>query len=290
MLYQGRDDEKWVVLTKNLNTIHAYFGKDGNHPGGGEVDPDFELGSILSSNYGSRGDSRRDSRVSISSLPANIPLATTTTTALLLGSAALAVASIETCPEVKFDPSPGNSKKGSASTLLEVSPSPPSSSSNLAPEVTKSKFTTKGLRSSFRKLVKPLVKKRDTGKSDEPQDDDDHHSLRESLSFSLSRRGSKMSHKSDSIDSSMNNVAGNEAKNGVQARWKKVLGVSLAIGRYCKTTFFIFSTFCLIFTLLLFHVNSILHHFLLHPILSSSSSSLLAFPEAACCTSKIRIL
>ena len=43
MLYQRRDDDTWVVLTKNLNTIHALFGRDTEVPGGGEVDPQVGL-------------------------------------------------------------------------------------------------------------------------------------------------------------------------------------------------------------------------------------------------------
>ena len=29
VLVQGRDDEEWIVLTRNINTIHAFFGRDG---------------------------------------------------------------------------------------------------------------------------------------------------------------------------------------------------------------------------------------------------------------------
>ena len=43
MLYQRRDDEEWIVLTKNLNTIRAIFGRDSDHPAGGEVDPEVGL-------------------------------------------------------------------------------------------------------------------------------------------------------------------------------------------------------------------------------------------------------
>jgi hypothetical protein len=222
MLYQGRDDEKWVVLAKNINTIHVYFGRDGNIPGGGEVDPSVKSTSIfLSSNSGSRGDSRRTSCVSTSSMPADVPHIATST-ALLLGSAALAVASISPCPEVNFDPCPGSSKHSSIETLL-LETGETSSNCNLAPpEVAKSKFTTKGIRSSFRKLVRPLVRKRDTGHTEDTLEDDTFPSL--------SRRGSRLSHKSDSV-ASIQTEEISEARQGVEARWKKVLGVSLAIGR-----------------------------------------------------------
>jgi hypothetical protein len=42
MLYQSRDDDTWIFLTKNLNTIHALFGRDTEVPGGGEVDPEVD--------------------------------------------------------------------------------------------------------------------------------------------------------------------------------------------------------------------------------------------------------
>merc|ERR1712137_118947 len=40
MLYQGRDDNAWVILTKNINTIRVFFGREGDLPFGGEVDSD----------------------------------------------------------------------------------------------------------------------------------------------------------------------------------------------------------------------------------------------------------
>ena len=40
MLYQGRDDNTWVILTKNINTIRVFFGREGDLPSGGEVDSD----------------------------------------------------------------------------------------------------------------------------------------------------------------------------------------------------------------------------------------------------------
>lgn len=35
MLYQGKDDEEWIALTKSINSIREYFGRDGDIPGGG---------------------------------------------------------------------------------------------------------------------------------------------------------------------------------------------------------------------------------------------------------------
>jgi len=38
MLFQRRDDEKWISLTKNINTIFYYYGRDPEVAGGGAVD------------------------------------------------------------------------------------------------------------------------------------------------------------------------------------------------------------------------------------------------------------
>ena len=35
MLYQGKDDEQWIALTRSINSIREYFGRDGDIPGGG---------------------------------------------------------------------------------------------------------------------------------------------------------------------------------------------------------------------------------------------------------------
>ena len=35
MLYQGRDDQEWIELTRSINSIREYFGRDGDIPGGG---------------------------------------------------------------------------------------------------------------------------------------------------------------------------------------------------------------------------------------------------------------
>ena len=40
MLYQGKDDETWVILTKSINTIRVFFGREGDLAAGGEVDSD----------------------------------------------------------------------------------------------------------------------------------------------------------------------------------------------------------------------------------------------------------
>ena len=38
ILQQRRDDEKWISLTKNINTIFYYYGRDPEVAGGGAVD------------------------------------------------------------------------------------------------------------------------------------------------------------------------------------------------------------------------------------------------------------
>ena len=36
MLYQGKDDDEWIMLTRSINSIREYFGRDGDIPGGGD--------------------------------------------------------------------------------------------------------------------------------------------------------------------------------------------------------------------------------------------------------------
>ena len=50
MLYQSRDDEEWVVLSKSINTVRAYFGRPADLPGGGTVDPEVRGGSMFRCN------------------------------------------------------------------------------------------------------------------------------------------------------------------------------------------------------------------------------------------------
>ena len=207
MLYQNRDEEKWVVLTKSLNTIHAYFGRDSTIVGGGEVDPDVEDNLVFRTNSDSRDsqcssacDSRRDSKVSICSLPASC---------LTPSLAHLAVANISSSPTVHYHPSPTEEKDSFKLEAPETAPSP-------------SRISAKGLRNSFRKLVKPLVKKRMTDCEASPGEDSDEQDSRAS-----SRRGSKGLQLAASC---ANLEVVEEVK--VESRWKRVLGVSLAIGRW----------------------------------------------------------
>ena len=101
MFYQSRDDEKWIVLSKSLNSIHAHFGRDTNVPGGGEVDPRVEEGRVFvtsssccsaDTDTDSALESLRNSKTSICSLPATIS-----------SSRALSVAQVAPGPEIQFD-------------------------------------------------------------------------------------------------------------------------------------------------------------------------------------------
>ena len=38
--FQRRDDDKWISLTKSINTIHVYFGRSPDVVDGGDVDYD----------------------------------------------------------------------------------------------------------------------------------------------------------------------------------------------------------------------------------------------------------
>ena len=69
MLYQGKDDDEWIVLTKTINTIRVYFGRDGDIPGGGDIDQEVSNNSTKSI----LDDMRRNSTVSTASLPNTLP-------------------------------------------------------------------------------------------------------------------------------------------------------------------------------------------------------------------------
>ena len=55
MLYQGKDDEEWISLTKSINSIREYFGRDGDIPGGGHCQGPRKL-SLEDSNSNSESD------------------------------------------------------------------------------------------------------------------------------------------------------------------------------------------------------------------------------------------
>ena len=72
MLYQGRDDNTWVILTKNINTIRVFFGREGDLPSGGEVDSDVmdmrNTTKVVLDNCDAGLGRRTDSDVSTNSL------------------------------------------------------------------------------------------------------------------------------------------------------------------------------------------------------------------------------
>ena len=112
MLYQGRDDLTWIVLTKNINTIRVFFGRDGDLAAGGVA------------------EGRRGSAGSTVSLPA-------ARSAPMVPSAPSSSARLQV---------PGhNDEVKEASTEAPMqSPATPTDNNN------KPKLSNKGLRSSFR--------------------------------------------------------------------------------------------------------------------------------------------
>lgn len=252
MLYQNRDDDKWVVLSKSINTVHAYFGRSSDVPGGGEVEPGVRDNLVFRSNStdsrcSSVETSRRNSKVSICSMPPNLGLGAK--------SPHLGTAMVVAGPDIQFDPGyadpdisvdtntsealdhfPSNDQNhlaGTAAANLDVK----SSGSNAHPP---SKMSAKGLRNSFRKLVKPLVKKRTT----EVEEGDVEGGSEESLLSRMgsSRRGSKATTCLQGGSSKMQAASScaaletgeSSGGKGVEAKWKKVLGVSIAIGRMAR--------------------------------------------------------
>ena len=88
MLYQGKDDDEWIYLTRSINTIRVYFGRDGDIIGGGDVDPD-----VMENSSKVVLDDRRNSGNSIISLPGETVKSKEDTLSILaLGSSAIAVA------------------------------------------------------------------------------------------------------------------------------------------------------------------------------------------------------
>lgn len=204
MLYQGKDDEEWIVLTKTINTIRVFFGRDGDIIDGGDIDSDVQENST-------KHMLKEERRPSTASLPAKTNENPTST--LIHGSAAIAVATIEVIPD-------DESSRKDSSTLTST-----------PPESRKSKLSNKGLRSSFRKLVRPMFKRNNSINSKEETND-------ETFTPPDSRRGSWLSVKSISSKNSQrspvrdNNDPDNDDKEEVQKRWRRVLGVSRAIGRF----------------------------------------------------------
>ena len=208
MLYQGKDDEEWIYLTKTINTIRVFFGRDGDIPNGGDIDSDVQENST-------KHMLKEDRRPSTASLPAKT-MENPTSSALILGSAAIAVATIEVVPDIDNN-GVEDVKQESSISLSTATP----------PESRKSKLSNKGLRSSFRKLVRPIFQRNNSTKEEKE----------ESVTPSDSRRGSWLSVKSMSVISknSQNkdtDAVNNDDKDEVQRRWRRVLSVSKAVGKF----------------------------------------------------------
>jgi len=188
MLYQGKDDKTWVILTKNINTIRVFFGREGDLPAGGEVDRDVMEQRIASKvaveDCDAGAGKKNDSVVS-----------TATANSLQVPCAC--------------DPE--------TISILEAQSKPT--------DKRKTRLSNNNLKSSFRKLVKPIFKRSNSTKDLEPDCD----------SPALSRRGSRLSSKSGSsrcVDL-QGEVAGTHgSKEEVHRRWRRVLSVSKAVGRF----------------------------------------------------------
>lgn len=97
MLYQGKDDDEWIYLTRSINTIRVYFGRDGDIVGGGDVDPD-----VMENSTKVMLDDRRNSGSSTASLPVlSMKSREDTVSILALGSTAIAVATTMDIPMEK---------------------------------------------------------------------------------------------------------------------------------------------------------------------------------------------
>jgi hypothetical protein len=207
MLYQNRDDDQWVVLTKSINTIHAYFGRDSKMVGGGVVDTEVQDSLVFRNNSDSRDSrsssvdsTRRNSKVSICSLPP-------TCLGPPRAAGCLSVAAVTTGPDIQFDPSAAESRDKFPEHEAESGGGH------------SSRISAKGLRNSFRKLVKPLVKKRVPDCEDSSDDSRPHSkdgSPRPGLGLQSAGSCGALAIKPPA---------------GPESRWKKVLGVSMAIGR-----------------------------------------------------------
>ena len=132
MLYQGKDDEEWIYLTRSINTIRVYFGRDGDIIGGGDVDP-----GVMENSTKVMLDDRKSSGISTASLPVeSMKIKEDSVSILALGSTAIAVAtSLEIPLEHSIE---------IISTEAEGSPTPKPKQNGLL------SATGKGLRSSFR--------------------------------------------------------------------------------------------------------------------------------------------
>lgn len=254
MLYQRRDDETWIVLTKSLNTIHALYGRDTDVAGGGSVDPLVQATLVFDLATSGSELSKRGSMSSVASLPTNI-CSHVAGCAEMLGNTALAVAGISSLQEIS--PQPAGSSPAT----------PAEKPANTTSVGGKSGGKSGGIRESFRKLVKPLVKRRTDVGADHEDGSADEESDRDQ-SRRNSRRGSRMSVSLAAMTTQDNSprrinpdqmirqqmhdrlqshrgssdaavIVEEEGATGssstwqlpIESKWRKILGVSLAISR-----------------------------------------------------------
>jgi len=196
MLYQGKDDEEWIYLTKSINTIRVYFGRDGDIVNGGEVDEEVENKNSTKALLEEDSETRNISKVGES------------TAALALTSAAIAVATLDVplAPSINED----------VEKIEDVTEAPNSKSKD-----SKNKLSNKSLRSSFRKMVRPMFKRNNSIK-DESEDDEVCSSGRRGSWLSVRSLQSKHSESENNIDD----------RDLIHQRWKRVLSVSKAVGRF----------------------------------------------------------
>ena len=176
--------------------------------------------------FDSSRDTRAGSMSSVSSLPAN--LAGSTCASLLAANAT----TIAGAPVLTSTAAAGaveqqhHSASSGTTTTTTTTTTSKKTSSECTPVDTpsgsrRSSLKPSSIRESFRKLVRPKVKKREPAADGE--DDDSLNSLPRD---SLSRRGSRLSNLPEATTTT---TTTNRPE--VNSKWKKILGVSLAISR-----------------------------------------------------------
>ena len=172
---------------------------------------------------------RKGSLSSVTSLPANLPHNTSFSAALLSQSALSAAGA----PVLVGQSEGGTKNKTSKSnnlqeecendifTDLRMTPEIGTPTRQTPSEVRKQNLKpgSRGLKESFRKLVRPMIKKRESETGQDELSGEDNDSQYSVLRGRLSRGGSRRSSGSSKSEIPQN------------SRWKKILGVSLAISR-----------------------------------------------------------
>jgi len=255
MLYQRRDDEEWIVLTKNINTIRAYFGREPDLPCGGPLDHQVAASLVFGEE-----ESRKGSLTSVTSLPAKLnpvgsggidfavctaTIEAESTCAGLLGSTAIQLAGLPVI--LHADPLPSSSPRQDE---VKKNEEEDKKKNSLDQEKEKKaglgvKSATKSLRESFRNMVKPKVQKR---RECEEVSEDEEEPEPISLLRRLSRRGSSLSRRSARLATDPNTTTTarledtsrsrqpSEQPPNPSSRWRRILGVSLAITRMANLT------------------------------------------------------